>query len=204
MLALGAVALPVVVARTPRLAARPSTTRSPCAALELAAGLLRARAVVVHVGRFAVLVEQLHDQVDVIVAGRVLVASCRAAVPDRQPPLGAEPHLADELLGELLPLLVAERRLVGVQAQRAVPHVRVGADLLAALIDQHVAFGVAPADGDARSGPPPRRVEMRGQLGRRRRVVARGEVIPLPCAKHSPVARDQVRVGVLVALARPD
>ena len=41
---------------------------------------------------------------------------------------------------------------------------RVGPDLLAALIDQHVALGVATADRDARAGAPPGSVQVRGEL----------------------------------------
>ena len=115
-----------VLQRAAPSAARASLQRpQPEPLLELAARLLRSRAVVVNARLAAVLGHQRHDQVRVVRPAR------RAAVADRDPPalrrrpLAGEPHLGDELLADLTPPLIRELGLVRVQRQRAVPHVRV-------------------------------------------------------------------------------
>src|SRR5450755_2459352 len=111
---------------------QPAAARTPPAGLKLPqpelalqqpGGLLGALALEVHAGLAAVLGHQTDHQVHVIRPAR------RLAVTHRHPPalrprsLAREPHLGDEPLRDLAPPLVRQRRLVGVQRQRGVPHV---------------------------------------------------------------------------------
>ena len=146
VLALGAVALAIVGRARAALASSALHDPQPVVALELATRLLRARTVVMHTRAAAVLAHQLHDQVDMI------AAVARQAVPQRDPPLPAEPHLTHELAGDLRPPLIRQRLLVGVQRQRAVPHVRVRAHGTAAVVDQHAAVLGLARDGHPRTG----------------------------------------------------
>ena len=109
--------------------------------LEPARRLLGARTVVVHARLTTVLGHQADDDVSMVRAAGGL------AVADRHPPalrpgVGAgETHRNHEFLTDLRPPLIRKIRFVGMQAQRAMPHVRVTrpdhAPLTVALGDLH-------------------------------------------------------------------
>ena len=162
------------------------------ASLELAAGLLGAGAIVVHAGGLAVVRDELHDEVDVI------AAVLRQAVADRDPPLLAEAHLLDELARDLRPRLIRQRVLVGVQRQRAVPHVRVGALGAATVVDEHAAVLALAGNRHARGETQPGGVELLGDPIRRPLV----ELDSLPGLY--PLAGDEMRIAVLAIMTGAD
>lgn len=154
----------------------------PVPALKLPGQRLRPRPVVPHIGLGAVLAHQRHRQMDVVVARR------GQPVPHRHPParglrpagtagLG-EAHPVDEVGGDRRPPLVGQLALLGAQRQRAVPHRPA----------RHLHLVRAP--GMVQFPGDPQRIGVR-QLG----VVVPGH--------DRRVAGDQVRLGVLVRLARP-
>ena len=111
-----------------------------------------------------------------------------------RPGVGAsEAHAGDELVADLTPLLIRQRGFVGVQAQRAVPHVSVAGSGQAALV---ITLGDRYPGSELLTGL----IEKPGQ--RRRVALAQHTLSSDPQSFRG--AGDQTRLFVLLALARPE
>ena len=130
---------------------------------------------------------------------RMVRAARRLAVADGYPPalrprVGAgEAHAGDELVADLTPSLIRQRGLVGVQAQRAVPHVSIAGSDQAALV---ITLGDRYPGSELLTGL----IEKPRQ--RRRVALAQHTLSSDPQCLRG--AGDQMRLFMLLALARPD